>query len=382
MGRSLFRYATFTVLSVLAAATSVADTRFVVKVGGYGPRTEVRIARPTLKWEIWPADSGAKVRSVSLTLDGKPVAAVYDERARAVTYTPREALESGVHKVYCRITFDNGAAFDQRWETRVAVSPLVSFPSPNALQQKALTTVNAFRGNLKLPAVTCDDRMNLAALQHSLYLATNRTTGHGEEPGRSGFLGKSGAERLEAYGWIGSSWEDVNVGAIDLRESITELFDAPYHRIPFMQPGTFDIGTGFEDSRLTVEFGTSPDSGVVISPSDGQKGVPCAWTNFESPNPLRFHGNAKRTGYPIVCSVFGPELPKLNYVKASLVADGGHEVPCWLNSQDNDAYLTGAAVLFPQSPLKPNTRYIVRFSAQDDNGKPIEASAIFTTGAK
>lgn len=364
------------------AAVSMADAQFVVKVGGYGPRTEVRIARPTLKWEIWPADSSAKVRSVSLLLDDKAVAAVYDEHARAVTYTPREPLASGLHKVYCRITFDNGATFDQRWETRVAVSPLSEFPAPNALQQKALATINALRANLKLPAVTCDDRMNLAALQHSLYLATHGVAGHDEEPNRSGFLGKTGADRLEAYGWVGGSWEDVNVGAIDLKESITELFDAPYHRIPFMQPGTFDVGSGFENSRLTVEFGTSRDSAIVISPADGQKNVPCAWTNFESPNPLRFHGGAKRTGYPIVCGVFGPDLPKLNYVKATLLAEGGHEVPCWLNSQDNDAFLTGAAVLFPQSALKPNTRYTVHFSAQNDNRKPIEASATFTTAPK
>src|SRR5438046_359592 len=78
------------------------DTRVVARAGWYGPRTEVRYSRPTLKWEIWPEDPKDRVSGVDLKVDGKVVPAHYDEGQRAVLYTPASPMKPGTHKVECR----------------------------------------------------------------------------------------------------------------------------------------------------------------------------------------------------------------------------------------------------------------------------------------
>src|SRR4051812_18657875 len=104
-------FATTVLLGLVAGAAFGCDTPFVVKVGQYGPRTEVRIARPTLQWQIWAADQTSQVTGVDLKLDGKRVDAQYDSKLRSVKYTPSAPLSPGAHKVQCRITFEGGAYF-------------------------------------------------------------------------------------------------------------------------------------------------------------------------------------------------------------------------------------------------------------------------------
>jgi uncharacterized protein YkwD len=364
----------------LALTGAATDTRFVVKVGQFGPRTEVRVARPTIQWQVWAADQTSRVTSVDLKLDGKRVDAQYDARSRAVKYTPTAPLSPGVHRVECRITFEGGAHFDKNWDTRIADAPLKDFPAPSAQQAEALSVTNELRRALGLASATSDDRLNFAAFQHSDYLAQNNLTGHGEKPGTPGFLAATGAERLEVYGWMGSSWEDVNFGSRSVTESVKDLFNAPYHRIPFMQPGAIPFGAGYSDQRTTLEFGASEETGTVISPNDGQTGVPISWRNYERPNPLRMHGTTQaETGYPIVLGYFGPTLPRLRNVSASLTGPNGDQILCWLNTPENDDALVGAAILIPRLPLRPGTRYTASFSATDENGRPIERTATFTT---
>lgn len=372
-----------TVAAALLASISstFASDRFAVKVGSYGPRTEVRLARPTLKWEIWPATEKSKVRHIDFRLDGKPVDAKYEEKLRAVVYTPTAPLSAGSHKVECRITFENGASFNQSWETRISATPLDSLPATSPAQNEAFDLVNRYRTDLGLPPVVHDPRLSHAALLHSTYLGLNDATGHGERPGTPGYLAQSGAERLEAFGWIGSSWEGVNFGTDSIAESIQGLFDAPYHRLPFMQPGEIAFGSGFADKRCTVEFGASEDAAVVVSPADGQKDVPCTWRNFEKPNPLRVHkSDARVTGYPIVLANFAVDFPPLGAITGTLTDANGRAVPCWFNSPANDDQLKNGCILIPQSPLRPGTTYRYSFKGVDAKGTPISAGGSFTTG--
>lgn len=367
-------------LALASSVTYARDTRFVVKVGQYGPRTEVRVARPTLQWQIWAADQTSRVTNVDLRLDGRRVEAQYDSRSRSVKYTPSSALSPGSHKVECRITFEGGAYFDKRWETRVADSPISEFPHPNDFQNESVRITNELRHALGLQPVQQDERLNFASLLHCNYLSQNKATGHGEQAGTPGFLAASGAERLEVYGYTGSSWEDVNFGSQSAAESLLELFNAPYHRIPFMQPGEVVFGSGYCDQRTTLEFGMSSEEGTVVSPADGQTGVPTIWRDYERPNPLRVHGvNLAQTGYPIVFSHFGESMPRIHSVTASLTGPTGEEVECWLNTPENDDELTGAAILIPQTALRPGTRYQATFSAMDESGQPLVKTIRFTT---
>lgn len=345
------------VLPALLSLASKPDERFIAMVGGYGPRTEVRYAKPTLAWQIWAGNSKAAVSDVRMKLDGVPVAAEYEPRSRSVRYTPIKPLSAGKHRVECRVTFENGFHFDQTWDTTVADAPLNELPGPTPDQETALSEANRLRKLVGLEPMVHDPRMNMAALGHSLYLVRNRATGHGESPGTPGYLARNGGERLEAYGWVGGSWEGVNFGGEDVPTSVRELFDAPYHRIPFLQPGPLPFGSGFSEKSLTIEFGDTVREETVASPADGQTGIPTSWHNFESPDPVRVHGaEARLTGYPVVLARFGRE--KLQVSSARMLDPNG-DVPCWLNTPANDPSLTSAAILIPQAPLRAGTVYQV-----------------------
>jgi|GEM_PF-1372253 len=358
-------------------------TEFTARVGQHGPRVPVQIAKPTLIWQIWSTEPHIKVKAVTMTVDERSVNAKYDDEARAVIYTPTNPLSAGDHKIYCQVTFDNDLRFDQRWVTPIAANSLSSLPPATREQSEAVSVLNEVRSRIGLPAVTQDDRLNMASQGHVHYLTVNNTTGHTETPGLPGYLATNGGDRIEIFGFVGTSWEDVAFGAHSVRESIEDLYSAPYHRVPFMMPGSPYFGSSFDNPRFTMEIGASNRTGSVIAPGDGQKGVPCAWHDFERPDPLRIHSTTTRvTGYPIVFSHFGAGYPRIRKMFAWLVGPDGKDVPIWLNTPDNDSSLTLAAILIPQKPLRPNSTYKVGFDGSDENGQTVRAETSFSTQAQ
>jgi len=366
----------------LATRAPVDGKRVEVLVGSYGPKIEIRYARPTLKWEVWPANPSDRFLGVEMRIDGKSVPAVYDPDQRAVLYTPDKPLSAGTHRVECHVFMPKGVRFDQAWESRIASDAASALPAPVASQVEALAAINAIRKALDLPAMVGDDRMNIAALQHSRYLAKNKDFGHKEDPAKDGYFGTNASDRLAVYGWIGGCWEDVSYGTPNATEAVKGLFDAPYHRVPFLQPGVISCGAGFADQRLTLEFGASKEEDTVVSPADGQTDIPTSWRNFERPDPLRMHRQTDGvTGYPIVLAQFGSRTQRLGTVlKARLFDSDGNEVPTWLNTPENDENLTTAAVLIPQRPLKPKVTYHYSFALKGSDGRTVSTSGIFTTG--
>jgi hypothetical protein len=366
----------------LAAGAAVHQIAFAVHTGAYGPRNEVRVARPTFRWEVWSNDPAAAVRGAEFTLDGQTFTGTYDHALRCVTFRPEHPLSTGPHHVICRVSFNNDNHYDRTWDVKVSTSPMQTLPPPDAGQLEALAAVNEIRRRYELPPARLDDALDFAALSHSKYLALNQTTGHAEESGKQGFSGASGRDRVSALGWPGGSWEDVSYGAKSPHESVADLFDAPYHRVPFLQVGTPVIGVGFSDDRFTIEFGQTSETGTAVSPPDGATGVPCAWHNFERPSPVRMHADASKvTGYPIVIAHFAPGLPHLTKMFGWLTGPDTVDIPCWINTPLNDDSLTCAAILIPKEPLRPNTRYRVGFDGRDATGATVRRETSFTTGA-
>lgn len=371
------------ILGMALATRTPMDGRPVeVLVGNYGPKIEIRYARPTLKWEVWPANPFDRFQGVEMSIDGKSVPAVYDEDQRALQYTPDKPLSAGTHRVECHVFMPKGIRFDQAWESKISSDAASVLPAPVASQVEALAAINAIRKPLALPAMVSDDRMNAAALQHSRYLAKNKDFGHKEDPAKDGYSGSNASDRLAAYGWVGGCWEDVSYGTPNAAEAVKGLFDAPYHRVPFLQPGVIACGAGFADQRLTLEFGTARQEETVVSPADGQTDIPTRWRNFERPDPLRMHRQSDGvTGYPIVLAQFGGRGQRLGTVlKARLFDSDGQEVPTWLNTPENDENLTNAAVLIPQRALKAKTTYQYSFAVKGPDGRTVNTSGIFTTG--
>lgn len=346
----------------------------------FGPQKLVRVARPTLRWEVWPG-SGSRVTHSHLSLNGRAVHPTYDEVGRTLQYTPQKPLAPGIYRVSAKVVVDNRLPVERKWEFRVMEGALLRVPDPTMEQERIVDEINRIRERLGLPPFDLDPRLCAASLAHSKYLNRNNLTGHYQRPSDLLFLGQSPSDRLDAYGYAQGSWEGVDFGAKDALQSIRRLFDAPYHRLPFLQPGRTSVGAGFVSKHMTVEFGMSETSGVSTSPADGERNVPLAWRSFEKPDPLRLHGAKGEVGYPIVFNFFSPKGEKIVVQGASLETAWGENVPIYLNTPTNDDHMESGAILIPKVPLSPNTGYAVKVRARTKTGDDLSRTWRFVTGA-
>jgi hypothetical protein len=364
---------------LLILSATPADSSIQAFHRSFGPTAKLLVASPTLLWEVWPS-SGARVTSVSMSVNGSPVNANYNPELRRVEYQPEHPLGAGNYNVACRVKVDDYLTVKKDWSFQVSSGAVKILPAPDAAQDQAVREVSRIRAELGLPKPFQEDRFNAASFAHSKYLTLNKRTGHFEQPGEPGFVASTPSQRLEVYGYSGGSWECVTYNSGGIRESIQDLFDAPYHRIPFLQPGRMPIGSGVAGRNFTLKFGNGEVAGPSYSPGNGQRYVPTSWNANETPNPLRVHMPLpRRVGYPIVFSYFADESPTLKVVKAELSRDGV-QVPVFVNSKANDDRLDNTVFIIPTQPLKPNERYTVYFEGTVNDKSRIRHTWSFETG--
>lgn len=323
--------------------------------GTYGPVALIKVAKPLITWEVWSPT--LEVSKVEMLIDGQEVPAQYHADSRAIEYEPTVPLRSGIHPVLARITFGAQTTFSKKWDITVASDALAEFPPANEQQLLALEVTNRYRTRMHLPAMEWDNRLSMAALAHINYLVDNNLTGHLESASKPGYVAPSGGERCEIFGWCAGSWEGVTYGEAKIPQLVQDLFDAPYHRLPFMQPGHIKLGAAYKSKHMTMEFGASSLSSTVTSPADGEQDVPCQWECHEHPNPIKMHSNLTVVGYPIMVASFARKEPSFLVESADLKDAKGNIVPTWLNTPENDPNLTTGLIIIPQSPLKANTTY-------------------------
>jgi uncharacterized protein YkwD len=343
----------------------------------YGPRVTLHFSRPTFQWQVW--SDTAKVTATSMKIDGTAVSATYNEKQRAIAFTPDTALAAGPHHVECKVTFDGTATFSKAWDATVASDAQGALPEPSNEQKLLLNLVNAKRRLMGLPDFVEDSRLNAAASGHTAYLCANKSTSHDEAAGSPGFIGATGGERCESFGWCRGSWEGLSFGDASQSAAVESLFNAPYHRIPFLQPGAPSLGSSYVNEKTTVIFGASDDSGWSMSPNEGATGVPVSWENHEEPSPLRGHTDSNVCGYPIVVGYFDSSTNKLQLQSATLTSADGKDVPVWINSPSTDEMLTNATIILPQKPLAPNAKYSISVKMSSGD-KTLEKTWSFSTG--
>ncbi|HVL40135.1 MAG TPA: CAP domain-containing protein [Fimbriimonadaceae bacterium] len=353
----------------------------------FGPRASTLISRPTLRWEIWPIGK-ARVTEAQMTLNGQRVQARYVPEERALVYTPPEHLEPGKYSVKCRVVIDGSLNATKEWDFTVSSYAARKLPPPSESQLRTLRAVNGVRSAMGLPGFIPDDRLNAASQAHSEYLHANNATGHYQKPGTPKFFGAAPGDRLEAYGFIQDSWEGVDYGSKSPEEAVGNLLDAPYHRIPFLQPGAPLIGSGYDGGRLALSFGTTDEVATIMYPYEGQRDVPVAWEANERPHPLRLHLKERPVvGYPIVLAHFNEDAQRI-HIEAAELKDRttGKSVPIYLNTPANDDYLRCATILMARRPLQPDTLYEVRVVGYEiletgRKGASISRTWRFTTAA-
>lgn len=316
-----------------------------------------------------------------MSINGQEVSSRYDAAGKVLVYTPSTPLEPGTYRVACKVVVDNFLPVTKDWNFKVAAGAS-SLPVPSAEQENEVAGINAIREHIGLPAMQLDPRLCAAAQAHTHYLALNGLTGHYQNAHDPGFVGATPADRLDAFGFSDSSWEGVDYGSETYGQSLTRLFDAPYHRLPFIQPGSTVVGAGYSPAHMTIEFGMSQATATVESPAPNERGVSLSWQGQERPDPLPVCGLSGVVGYPIVFAHFSPTNEKIAVDRVSLQTALGASVPFGLNTPQNDPELEFAAFIIPNRALQPETGYVVSVEAHTASGEDISQTWQFVTGER
>lgn len=352
------------------------------------PSGLVRVTRPTLSLKLVP--SGAtRVTSVSMTLNAAPVSAVYAQDTHQVWYQPSQPLPPGDYAVTCRVILDDAVPFDRAWHFTVAPDAVSTLPEPTDRQQTLFEAVNAIRRSLGAPPFGLDQALSAAAQAHSRYALDNPSEDfHEEQTARPDATGARPQDRAAAFGFGDSVSEAGIVGTFSLATTpVVRMFDAPYHRLPFLHPQAGALGTGAAgklngDLATTLLFEQKDTVATVVSPAAGQQEVPTRWYGHESPDPLRLHpSHSLPVGYPLVLARFGPLGSRITVTGASLTTESGKAIAFFLNTPTNDTRLANAAFVIPQQPLEPHRTYHVTVQAMTSEGQNVSQDWHFTTGA-
>jgi len=132
-----------------------------------------------------------------------------------------------------------------------------------------MTLHNQMRFAIGAPTIPMDARVTLAAQNHANYSAANRTGGHYETAGLPYYTGYGPRDRVIAAGLTTTFVSEVATGGSGGLAGVSQLWDAPYHRLGLMHPSASSAGWGHSDlagsatvGDITYDFGIrSVDSG-------------------------------------------------------------------------------------------------------------------------
>jgi hypothetical protein len=243
-----------------------------------------------------------------------------------------------------------------------------------------MTLHNQMRAAIGAPTIPMDARVTLAAQNHATYNSANRITGHYETAGLPYYTGYGPRDRVIAAGLTTTFVSEVATGgASGALAGVTQLWDAPYHRLGLMHPSASSAGWGHSDlagsatvGDITYDFGIRSVD-YVRSPANGQTGIPPSWSGNESPSPLPA-GVRGPVGYPIMVVYSGGQNVTMR--AAEIVAPNGSRVPIYYAAQQ---FEYDYQVIIPQAPLAAGTTYHVRFDI-NVSGVMVTNQWDFTTG--
>jgi len=212
----------------------------------------------------------------------------------------------------------------------------------------------------------------------------NKQYGHHEKQRPRGLYGSIATGPSAGLGYALGDYEDIGFSTVTAAEMVTELFDAPYHRIAFLQQGTPRLW--LQRSRRTRHSGVWNDSRfrnyriscrrrvrrAFILEQIASSQIPCAsipvlptWSD------IRFHSSATVV-----------RASQLSVQSATITAADGTDVPCFVNRDANDPEVHGGVIIFPQAPMEPDTKYTVKIKGATVDGNDISRTWSFTTRSK
>ena len=255
-----------------------------------------------------------------------------------------------------------------------------SVADADAVSATAMMTLhNQMRFAIGAPTIPMDARVVTAAQNHANYSAANRTGGHFETMGLPYYTGYGPRDRVIAAGLTTAFVSEVATGGGSALAGVSQLWDAPYHRLGLMHPSASSAGWGHSDLASSATVGDiTYDFGIrsvdfVRSPASGQTSIPTSWGGGESPSPLPA-GVSGPVGYPIMVVYSGGQTVDMR--AAEVVAPDGSRLAIYYAPQQ---FERDYQVIVPQRPLATNTTYHVRFDI-NVNGAMVTNQWDFSTG--
>ncbi len=243
----------------------------------------------------------------------------------------------------------------------------------------ALAHVNKIRKEAGLDEVKLNPYLTKAAENHAKYLDLNDDTGHDEVKGKKGFTGEEPKDRILAVDGstvAQGSGEVISYSEATVEGSIDLMVGTAYHRNPFLNPYTSEIGIGLVGKKFVMLYSArASTTKISMYPYDGQKNVPTTFTGAENPNPLKKFG-VDRSGY--VISFYPPHVLDTKNIDATIKDSKGNSVPFF------SEWYSGYWFFYTKEPLKNGEKYTVSVNykplyEEEYEGKTLNKTWSFTT---
>lgn len=243
-----------------------------------------------------------------------------------------------------------------------------------------------------------NSKLDLAAQNHATYLALNKTSGHSEQQGLSGFTGSDFGARLAAVGYqyggatenvSGVSWgtwfqgSDFSTTEVASTTVLKRLYATVYHLSGLMVRDT-EVGFGVANAKFIADgssngkmlvvnsaFPMGNTTGQLLStdavqsfPCDGIQGLSPAFKSDEDPDP--FPGvNRDLTPYGQPIYVTSGPTTTITLMSGTVTLRGGAAVPTTTLTSSNDPHArlqANQVFLVPTVRLANNATYDVSMS--------------------
>lgn len=347
------------------------------------PKGKVGLMKPTIVFEFMKTDIIPEFKSYTMKIDQIKVDAKWDMGTMTLSYIPSTDLKAGEHTVDIELELKDVdyLPLKKNWTFTVDEKAASELPStPTAQQLEGINAINDYRVMHGLNPLKYNKNLTYAANRHAQYLETNKVGGsevslHDENSTLPGYIGSKLYDRGMYASYAGNFSEDVSYDGSSkgsITQSIDSLFDAPYHRTPFLTLDAVEIGLDKQGAYTVIEFGLTNewDSQLIVSPAPGDSYVPIEFDGHETPDPIRNHPGTKYpVGYPIMAQLSGRFIREVKLVEAKVTDSTGKELELLLNSPKDDNHLQNEVILIPTKPLSPDTTYtaFVKLSVIEDN---------------
>lgn len=267
-------------------------------------------------------------------------------------------------------------------------------------QRRAFDALAAFRTSLNLGPVNQNTKIDMAAQNHSDYVATNNggATPHDEEAGKPGFTGVTVMDRLATAGYAATAagevigWTGANADATEVIEGLAATV---YHRAILMNQQWTDVGiappvNGDNGRPAYIDFGTLTfkqnvaGDYVGVYPANGQTAVGLTHAP-EAPNPFAdLDGTAAsfcaKTSFPISLMT---EASTTLAVTTFTVTEEGQAAPVDVRLLTSATDKTGLlpqymAFIVGKAPFKASTKYNVTFTGTATGAATGTANGVLT----